>query len=159
MANQCEICKKPIDKFYKCEDCLKSRRLPDSLRITKSFYDSNVLKKDVYIDTPEHLSKLFFQGGEKEKMGRNKLRAFFVMVRNAYDIFSFSEEKNFNKIKPLLWKTITAVEDRMRRGITPVSFTQFIKNGLNIAETDLTGKELFGFLEHFRSVIAYSREK
>jgi hypothetical protein len=90
-------------------------------------------------------------------MGMNKLRAFFCMVRNAYETFLLSEKECFDNVKPYLWKIITAVEDRTRRGVTPPSFRDFIIMGINISERDTTGKELHGFVELFRSVIAYSK--
>ena len=159
MKKRCEICGVRIDaKFSLCKDCKESKKLPDSLTIKNSFYQDEQLKrlkKEVFIDVPERLAKLFQQG--KIKMGMNKLRAFFSMVRNAYDTFSFSKEKKFEDIKPQLWKIITVVEDRTRRQIVPPSFRDFIKLGIEIAEKDSSGRELYGFVEFFRSIIAYSK--
>jgi len=155
MTKKCEICEAPVSnpRFSLCKDCNDSKRLPQLLRIVDSFYKDKHLKREVYLDIPERLAKLFHQGD----LGMNKLRSFFCMVRNAYEAFSLSKDKCFDNVKPQLWKIITAVEDRTRRKITPPSFLDFMKSGIAIAEKDETGKELYGFVELFRSIIAYSR--
>ncbi|AMM40917.1 CRISPR-associated protein [Candidatus Desulfofervidus auxilii] len=154
---KCEICGAQIKpKFSLCKDCQESKRLPDSLTIRGSFYQDKQLKrlkKEVFIDIPERVAKLLQRG----EMGMNKLRTFFCMIRNAHETFSFSEEKNFEDIKPQLWRIITVAEDRKRRKVVPQSFCDFIKLGINIALKDSSGRELYGFVEFFRSIIAYSK--
>ena len=152
----CEICGVSIKpKFSLCFNCHESRCLPETLQFKDSFYKEGILKKEVYRDLPERLAILFQQG--KKKMSMNKLRAFAVMVRDAYDTYQFSEEKKFDYIKPKLWKIITACEERTRREIIPPSFLDFIKSGIEIAVKDSTGRELYGFVELCRSVIAYTK--
>lgn len=161
MGKKCEICGYDISgKFSICKNCKECRRLPDNLRIKGSFYkDENkkLLKKEVYIDMPYKISKLLAAGN----MGRNKLRAFFSMIRIAYDRYSITKnDERFEEIKSnLLQRVIPIVNDRTRRGVTPGAFKEFIENGLQIVLKDNTGKELYGFKEHFMSVIAYSKEQ
>jgi CRISPR/Cas system CSM-associated protein Csm2 small subunit len=155
---KCEICEDPIDeKFSMCKVCFNSTKFPNSLKFDKTFFENSRLKRDVYLDKPKRIALLFQQGKDKRKMSMNKLRAFFCVVRNAYDSFAFDDKNNFDKVKPQLWKLITSVEDRTRREITPPSFNEFIKTCVAIAENDTTGRELYGFVELFRSVIAYSK--
>jgi CRISPR type III-A-associated protein Csm2 len=155
MNKTCEICNIKIEnpKFSMCKSCNESKRLPDNLKIKGSFYENGHLKEAVFKDVPEKLAKLF----QKGNLGMNKLRAFFSMVRTAYEMYAMSHNKDFNSIKPQLWKIVVVVEDRTRRNVTPPSFLEFIKDGIKIAENDNTGKELQGFVELFRSVLAYSK--
>lgn len=149
---ECEICGSKIEQKYSmCKDCTNSKWFPVSLRIKNSFYEKKCLKKEIYLDVPEKTAKLFTQGN----MGMNKLRSFFCMLRNAYDSLNLDENQTFECIKPHLWSIQRTVEDRTRRGVTPESFKQFINHNIEIA---LKGKdELYGFMELFRSVIAYSK--
>jgi CRISPR/Cas system CSM-associated protein Csm2 small subunit len=153
MSKQCEICKDPINpKFSLCFDCKESRKFPDPLKIKDTFYNNNkTLKEDVFLDLPERTARLFAQGG----MGMNKLRAFFCMVRNAYDLLNLDRSLSLENIKPQLWALQRAVEDRTRRGVTPKSFREFINFYLQISLKNK--EELYGFVELFRSVIAYSK--
>lgn len=152
MSKQCEICGVLIaPKFFYCRDCNESKWLPPSLKIEKTFYKNARLKREVFLDLPEKIAKLFFNGA----MGMNKLRAFFCMLRNAYDVLNLDKDQTFEDIRPKLWALQRTVEDRTRRGVTPESFRQFMNYYLQIA---LVGKEeLYGFMELFRSVIAYSK--
>lgn len=152
MSDHCEICHASIDpRFSICRDCKDSRRYPDSLKIKGTFYEMKNLKKEIFLDFPNRIAKLFAQGN----MGMNKLRAFFCMVRNAYDFLNLDSEQCFENVKPQLWALQRTVEDRTRRGVTPESFRQFIAFHLEIALKNK--EELYGFMELFRSVIAYSK--
>jgi len=159
MTRQCEICGTQVNaKFNICKDCKNSEILPQRLKIKGSFYEKDILRKEVFLDIPERIAKLFNQGD----MGMNKLRAFFYMVRNAYDVLNLDydistldKDQRYEKVKPRLWALQRTVEDRTRRGITPGSFKEFINYYLEIALK--SKEELYGFIELFRSVIAYSK--
>ncbi len=152
MSKKCEICGASIaPKFLYCRECNDSKWFPETLKIDHTFYKNGILRREVFVEIPEKISKLFSNGN----MGMNKLRAFFCMLRNAYDALNLDKKLTFEGIKPRLWAIQRAVEDRTRRGVTPESFRQFVIHYLEIA---LQNKdELYGFVEFFRSVIAYSR--
>jgi CRISPR/Cas system CSM-associated protein Csm2 small subunit len=144
----CSICDTQIhERFNLCRRCQESTHLPDRLKIKDTLYQDKYLKKEVFLDIPERLAKLFQQGN----MGMNKLRAFFCMVRNAY----LAKEQSFEMIKPQLWAFQRATEDRTRRNITPESFREFVNYYIQIASKNK--EELYGFMELFRSIIAYSK--
>lgn len=149
----CEICNAPLadPRFDLCKNCKDSKHLPDLLKIKDTFYEDKNLKKEVFLDIPERIAKLFAKGN----MGMNKLRAFFCMVRNAYDVLTLDKKQCFDNIKSQLYALQRAVEDRTRRGVTPESFRQFITHYLPIALKNK--EELYGFMELYRSIIAYSK--
>jgi len=153
MPAKCEICGSALNnpKFSFCDNCGKSKWLPDNLKIKDTFYRDKHLKDEVFLEIPEKTAKLFAQG----KMGMNKMRAFFCMVRNAYDIFMLDRKQCFDNIKPQLYGLQRAVEDRARREIIPESFRQFIIYYIQIALK--SKEELYGFMELFRTIIAYSK--
>lgn len=152
MRDHCEICGNSIKPGYAlCLDCKESKKLPENLKIKDSFYENKRLKKEVFLDVPERIAKLFDQGN----MGMNKLRAFFCMIRNAYDVLNLDKNQCFENIKPQLWALQRTVEDRTRRGVTPDSFREFINYYLKLAIKNK--EELYGFVELFRSIIAYAK--
>lgn len=153
MGNRnCEICGSTIEpKYSMCRKCKESEWYPPVLLLKDTFYQNNRLRKEVYQTIPELSAKLFAQGN----MGMNKLRAFFCMIRNAYDTLILNRDLSIDDVRPQLWALQRAVEDRTRRGVTPESFRQFVRWYVRIAEK--RREELYGFMELFRSVIAYSR--
>ena len=151
----CTICNEILanPRFLICKRCNESNWFPPTLKIEDTFFKNGQLKVDVFLEKPERIAQLFSRGD----MGMNKLRTFFVMLRAAYDTIFLGKISHFENIKPQLFILQRAVEDRTRRGIVPESFRQFINHHLKIVLNSETQEELYGFMEFYRSIIAYSK--
>jgi len=61
--------------------------------------------------------------------------------------------KGMASVKPIIWDCMKNIEYQLNRGIIPVSFGQFMKHHLSLAEQD--ERNLEGFYQHLDSIVCY----
>lgn len=156
MKKKCKECGKgPAfelwHQFEVCHQCSRSLKNFEK-NLLQSYYDRNGnLIKEVYLETPEEIAKVF----AKSKLATKQLRDFFTKIRSALNTGYF---KGMDKANPLLWKCSPDLEYQLGREIIPPSFYKFMKHHLSLAENNLNN--LKGFFEHLQSVLAFfTKEK
>jgi len=117
--------------------------------------------KDGYYDNHGGLRRWVFAEGARavaevlssHTMRPTSLRRFYNQLR-AIDQ-EFQRDKDFAAILPRLYKFRVMVTDSCQRNVVPRAFLAYIEANLALAET--SHQNLRGFLEHYQSVVAYSR--
>ena len=158
MKKTCEKCGRTFEAYQShhrlCTSCHGhgSARvepiLPSEL-LLKSYYDSDLnLVKEVFIDVPEQLSKIFVNG--RPALGRGQLRDFYMRIAKARNR---SNLKGIASAKALLYKCQADLDYQLERGVVPKTFVDFMKHHLQMAEKDKTNLE--GFYQHLDCIQCY----
>lgn len=158
MKKKCEKCGKDFEatmSYYKvCNNCHmpQDKSVPESSinnLLLQSYHDaSGNLIKEIFIDTPSQLAKIF--ANDKPNLASKQLREFYNIILRARNK---SILKGVNVIMPILWECQRDAEYQLKRNVIPRSFYKFLEHHIRIAGKD--EKTLDGFCQHIQSIIAY----
>ncbi|AEF93463.1 CRISPR-associated protein TM1810 domain protein [Desulfotomaculum nigrificans CO-1-SRB] len=170
---KCRICGKPtLGDYQYCMQCNNSRAANKRLQgntmprqnsqvsvacklgadyLKDGYYnDQGYLRKEIFTTEAEMVAGVLAASG----MTSASLRRFYNKLRGIYA--RYQDNKNFDEIKPYLYKFYPNATDAVRRKIVPEEFRRFIN--INVALAEQSPENLKGFVEHFQSVVAYFKD-
>ncbi|WP_238457118.1 type III-A CRISPR-associated protein Csm2 [Desulforamulus hydrothermalis] len=139
-----------VDRHYSQVN-VNARLKPDYLK--EGYYnDQGYLRKEIFTKEAEMVAGVLAAGG----MTSASLRRFYNKLRDIYT--RYKDNKNFDEIKPDLYKFYPNANYAVRRktATVPEAFLIFINT--NVALAEQSPRNLIGFVEHFQSVVAYFKD-
>lgn len=141
--------------------------LPEKYLADGYFDGKGHLRREVFIEWPEHITDALTDFSAKPKASKNSLRAFYSMLRMAktqFDAQRGDPDKAWGDAKTQLYKLRVAAEYQLtRKVISPLCHKFLFQNIDKVLEQGKTPEDFArnfnAFVEHFQAVIAYLPEK
>jgi CRISPR/Cas system CSM-associated protein Csm2 small subunit len=115
--------------------------------LLREYYDQDGnLKKEIFIGVPQKIADIF----AGDRLSTKQLRDFHGVISR---VRKKAALKGIESERATLYKCQADLEHQLKRGVVPLSFVQFMKHHLALAERD--EKSLEGFFRHFDSVVCY----